>query len=121
MSTHYPRATRLYALIGDAVLDLSASAVEKLEALLAQRTVGDCTCDPVARALWQYTATGRRSDAVLMGRRLQALAAILEILHAEHLSQHDGGSVGLLGEQLTEGLLVAARELLRTADNALRG
>ena len=50
MSRHYPPAHRLHALIGDAVLDLPARAVEKLEALLADHPVLACLCDPVARA-----------------------------------------------------------------------
>lgn len=105
MSTHYPRATRLYALIGDAVLDLSASAVERLETALAET--------PSKGAAGRHGIHERCGHALLMQRRLVGVAAILEILHAEHLSQHDGGSADLLGERLTEGLIVAGRELLK--------
>ena len=116
MSRHYPPAHRLHALVGDAVLDLPARAVEKLEALLADHPVLACLCDPVARAAWLFAASNRRGNPTVEQRRLHGLAAILEILHAEHLSLHDGGSEPILGQELVEGLLVASRELVKPVD-----
>lgn len=47
--------------------------------------------------------------------RLQGLAALLEILHAAHIAQRDRDVNGMLSEHLQEGLIVAARQLVRAS------
>lgn len=77
--------------------------------LIASAENADCSTDSVSLDLQR---TGR---VVVSVRVLRALDATLEILQAEHIARCDGDIASLLGEHLTDGLLVAARELVRAS------
>lgn len=45
--------------------------------------------------------------------KLRALAYTLDILHTAHLFRQDHISVGMVSEQMVEGLIISGRELLK--------
>lgn len=129
MSEHPLSAVRLYALLGDAMHDLPAHFIETLERRLERLQNPPASDIPAARlSLVQGSAeppSQRASDTDCVLRRagmvavplrtLQALDAVLEILHAAHLGKHDGDREGVIGEHLVEGLLLCARALVRAS------
>lgn len=133
MPDHPLSGARLHSLIGDAMHNLPTHFIDTLERMLLAngmvrpafwraaplRLVRSAEESAVASAdPARMKATIAFDDSELSGGKRQALAAILEILHASHLSQHDGAADVLLGERLVEGLIVAGRELVREAVSA---
>lgn len=122
-------AVRLHALLGDAMHDLPRHFIEKLERI--ERALGR-TEDPSHLSLVTDVAQGvsaacasaadepeLRTMVAVPVRTLQGLDAIMEILHAVHLGQHDGDREAVLSEHLVEGLIVSGRALVRaSADQA---
>ena len=61
----------------------------------------------------------RRSGLAHVYRKLNALCATLEALHAAHLDQVDGLPEELPGEHIVEGLVAASRDLAESARGVL--
>lgn len=126
------RAT-LSAMIGDDIHHLPPRLVAKLEAILARhgREAGRHSDDfrlsvvPVAAdgsAVLDDEATAtamRRSGLAHVYRKLNALCATLEALHAAYLDQVDGLADALPGEHIVEGLVVASWDLAESARDVL--
>ncbi len=124
--------SRLHALIGSAIHRLPPHLVHTLELHLAEPPQAYDAATPVlhsplrhyaasADAAGETRASSRtlRERAAIAGRKLRGIAAILEILQAEHSNRHDGAGEPLLGAHLMDGLLVAARDLLDSAEEVL--
>ncbi len=123
----------LSAMIGDDIHNLPPRFVAKLEAILARHgqyedrhgqgfrlsvvpVVADGSTVPDDDA----TSTAmRRSALAHVYRKLNALCATLETLHAAHLDQVDGLAEELPGEHIVEGLVVASRDLAESAREML--
>lgn len=123
---------KLHALIDRSLHTLPPHMVRSLELQLAAPGQAYDDATPVLdRPLHPHAATTRpaaevqmssrtlRERTAIAGRKLRGIAAILEILQAEHSNRHDGACEPLLGAHLVDGLLVAARDLLDSAEAAL--
>lgn len=135
MGVFSPPGARLTALIGDAVLDLPAHIVNRLEETLASQGMVDPTPALVAHLslmhhgeaadgqLWQEAGlrAGRQGDLALASRSLKGLVGLLQILHAAHLTRRHAGPEQQLGDHLEDALFLAGRELAESAQDALHG
>jgi len=123
----------LSAMIGEDIHNLPPRFVAKLEAILARYaheqgqhrrdirlSVVPITADGSAVLENEATSTAmRRSGLAHVYRKLNALCATLETLHAAHLDQVDGLAEELPGEHIVEGLVVASRDLAESAREVL--
>jgi len=120
-------------MIGDDIHTLPPRFIVKLEAILARyaheqaRHRRDIRLSVVptsadGSAVLDDEATSiamRRSGLAHVYRKLTALCATLETLHAAHLDQLDGLAEELPGEHIVEGLVVASRDLAESAREVL--
>lgn len=112
MSTTYPPSPLLRFLVGDAVLDMPASVVALLERTL--ETMQLDIASNIARAdRWFSDMPAPLS--VVIGRKMQSLGALLELLHAAHLDKGDGADTPLMADHLVEGVLIACRDIVLSA------
>ena len=131
MPEHPLPGAKLHALIDRALLTLPPHLVHRLELqLVAPAQAYDDATPVLDRPLHPHATSTRpagemqmtrtlRERTAMAGRKLRGIAAILEILQAEHSNRHDGACEPLLGVHLVDGLLVAARDLLDSAEAAL--
>ena len=132
--SHSSRARSLLsAMIGEDIHNLPPLFVAKLEAILARHDNEEgrhrrgirLSAVPMAAdgsAVLDDEATSmamRRSGLAHVYRKLNALCATLEALHAAHLDQVDGLPEELPGEHIVEGLVVASRDLAESAREVL--
>lgn len=127
-SPHPLCSARIASVLGQQGGDVPTWFAERLERMLEQLQ-HDASTRPPKRHLamlpaldCQHThdtdALNRSGYVAVSLRVLQSLDTILEILHAEHLAREDGCTDTLLGEHLVDGLLVAARQLIKTCDQS---
>ncbi|GAB3044703.1 hypothetical protein [Stenotrophomonas tumulicola] len=135
MGIFSPPGARLNALIGDAVLELPSHIVERLEQKLAELGMEDPTPALVAHLTlmhhdagadslpWQEAGLwpGHPDDLATLGHSVQGLDALLQILHAAHLTRRHAGPEQQLGDHLEGLLFLAASELVEDAMGALHG
>lgn len=98
--------------------ELPRHFIEKLEALLVKQQARGApfcaapqACETAASWLRTASAENRWCTA-----RLQAVAAVLELLHAMHLEGDESTSEPMLGDHLLGGLLMAGRLLAGHAE-----
>ncbi|KKF89362.1 hypothetical protein XY58_05120 [Stenotrophomonas maltophilia] len=121
---------RLHALIGDVAADVPEDLAREIECALAERLLppsrptflscldairaGD---DQAGRACTPQTlsATGFGS----LDRSLAALNAVLDLLRAAERARLDGDPQDQLGDFHRDGLIVAARQIARAAQDGL--
>jgi len=124
MSVELTAGARLYAVIGEAVHDLPPRFVNRLEGILKAQEDAQYAGQlavPSASPQPGHIDTGKRAHLMMIERKLSGLDAVLEILHAAQIDVADGADELVIGEHLVEGLQVAARGLLKTSRDALRG
>lgn len=136
MDSHYPlSAKRLYALMGDRMIDFPPHFIEHLERRLEEfetsrtnahrvmhlRVVRDTEPDVPLTACGCPAEPQRKADVAVSIRTLQALASIFEVLHSMHMKQQDGQQGNGLGRFLIEELIVSGRELVRSSADAMWG
>ncbi|MBD8644196.1 hypothetical protein IFT63_11435 [Stenotrophomonas sp. CFBP 13724] len=134
MDSHYPlSAKRLYALMGDKMLDFPPQFVERLERRLEAfetsrtnkhvvvplRLVSDIQDDAAPTDGDGGEEPQRAALVAVPIRNLQALASILEILHSVHLGKQDVQSEGGFSSLMVEGLIVSGRDLVRSSADAM--
>jgi len=134
MDSHYPlSAKRLYALMGDKILDFPPQFVERLERRLEAfetsrtnkhvvvplRLVSDIEDDAAPTDVDGVEEPQRAALVAVPIRNLQVLAAILEILHSVHLGKHHVQSEGGFSSPTVEGLIVSGRDLVRSSGDAM--
>lgn len=133
MESHYPLAAkRLYALMGDKMLDFPPYFIERLERRLEAfetsrsnkhvvvplRLISDIDCE--AAAADDSPEKPQRAALIAVPvRTLQALASIFEILHAVHLGKQDVQSEGCVTSLMVEGLILSGRDLVRSSADAM--
>ncbi|MBD7954714.1 hypothetical protein H9654_10940 [Stenotrophomonas sp. Sa5BUN4] len=136
MDPHYPlSAERLYALMGDRMIDFPPHFIERLERRLEEfetsrtnarrvmhlRVVRDTEPGVPLTACGCAGEPQREADVAVSIRTLQALASIFEVLHSLHMRQQDGQQDSGLGRFLIEELSVCGRELVRSSAGAMGG
>ena len=129
MDTKHPlSAKRLHALMGDKIHDFPPYFVEQLEPKLEEmeqqrpRPCRVVQLRPVKGVNDQGTAPAHDGVASLTHiesvaipvTTLRALAYTLDILHTAHLFRQDHISVGMVSEQMVEGLIISGREMLKS-------
>lgn len=134
MESHYPLAAkRLYALMGDKMLDFPPYFIERLERRLEAfetsrsnkhvvvplRLISDIDCEAVATPEGSPAEPQRAALIAVPVRTLQALASIFEILHAVHLGKQDVQSEGCVTSLMVEGLILSGRDLVRSSADAM--
>lgn len=134
MEPHYPLAAkRLYALMGDKMLDFPPQFIERLERRLEAfetsrtnehvvvplRLVSDIENDAAAKDDDGNEEPQRAALVAVPIRNLQALASILEILHSVHLGKQDVQAEGDFSSLMVEGLIVSGRNLVRASADAM--
>lgn len=130
METNYPlSAKRLYALIGEKISEFPPYFIERLEQTLEAseqsrtrsaevvhlRLVPTVSNDAPLLALNDGVESNRQRDATAHVRTLQAVAVVLEILHAVHVSRHEDPPEATITEEMVEGLIICGREMIRSA------
>lgn len=135
MAAPAPAAEKLHALIGDGIAHLSPHLIERLESTLASqsaaangstlvrhlRQMQDGECADGSMWIERQLHAGRCADMASVSRGLRGLVAVLQLLHAAQLTREDSSPDQHLGDDLTDGLLHAARLLAETASNHLHG
>lgn len=132
MSHESQAPAKLRAMIGDAIHSLNPLFVAKLEGILSRHereerrqarvirlAVVPAAADPMEASEDETATSMRRSSLAHVHRKLNALCATLETLHAAHLDQLDGLGHELPGEHIVEGLVVASRDLAESAREVL--
>lgn len=134
--SQYPlSAKRLYALMGDRMLDFPPHFIERLERRLEAfetsrtsehrvvhlRVVPDVGPDAPLIGNRPHADLQRTAQVAVPIRTLQGLASIFEILHSVHLGRQDGQPDSGLSDHLVEGLIVSGRALVRTSADAMWG
>lgn len=134
MESHYPRAAkRLYALMGDKMLDFPPHFIERLERRLEAfetlrthkhvvvplRLISDIEDDAALTGDDGGEEPQRAALVAVPLRTLQALASIFEVLHAVHLGKQDVQSEGNVSSLMVEGLIVCGRNLVRSSADAM--
>ena len=134
MESHYPLAAkRLYALMGDKMLDFPPHFIEglerRLEAFETSRThkhvvvplrlVSDIEDDAALTGGDGGEEPQRAALIAVPIRTLQALASIFEILHAAHLGKQDVQSEGCVTNLMVEGLILSGRDLVRSSADTM--
>ena len=134
MESHYPlTAKRLYALMGDKMLDFPPHFIERLERRLEAfetprthkhvvvplRLISDIESEPAPTAGHCPAEPQRAALVAVPIRTLQALASIFEILHTVHLGNQDVQSDGGVSSLMVEGLIVSGRDMVRSAADAM--
>jgi len=132
----YPlSAKRLYALMGDRMLDFPPHFIERLERRLEAfetsrndkhrvvhlRVVPDVGPDAPLIGNTPHADLQRTAQVAVPIRTLQGLASIFEILHSVHLGRQDGQPDSGLSDHLVEGLIVSGRALVRSSADAMWG
>lgn len=126
LTTDHPLSSaRLASLLGEQIHDVPQKFIETLERRLQQYAtehpasarLTHLTLVPSLAAPDADTAAEleRVGKVAVPTRVMQALDAVMEILHAEHIARSDGDTATLLGEHLVDGLLVAGRELIKAS------
>lgn len=130
METNYPlSAKRLYALIGEKFSEYPPYFIERLEQMLeaseqsrtrsAQvvhlRLVPTVSNDAPLLALNDGVESNRQREATSHVRILQAVAVVLEILHAVHVSRPEDHPKARITEEMVEGLIICGREMIKSA------
>jgi len=132
MTCFIPDAARLRALIGDAVLDLPADVVLRMEHALdqtAQDKAAAAFIARVARSNYPLAADGslwdepgvpmeRNETLAQVSRSVQGLITVLQLLGAA-IAHRGEASHAPLGDHVVHGLLLAGRELADSASDAL--
>lgn len=136
MDSHYPlSAKRLYALMGDRMIDFPPHFIERLERRLEEfetsrtnahrvmhlRVVRGTEPDVPLTPCGCAEEPQRKADVAVPIRTLQALASIFEALHSLHMRQQDGQQDNGLGRFLIEELIVCGRELVLSSAGAMGG
>jgi len=125
-----PARARLYALLGDAMHDLSPRFVTRLERILEAQQEEGCVPDRVVDIMQarqcsmkngqpegaRRAAARRHDEAASISRKLAGLSSIVQILDAAHHCREDATNQPVLGVQMVQGLLVAGRALLDAVD-----
>jgi len=134
MESHYPLAAkRLYALMGDKMLDFPPHFIERLERRLEAfetsrtnkhvvvplRLVSDIEAEAAPTGSEHPEEPQRAALIAVPIRTLQALASIFEILHAVHLGNQDVQSEGCVTSLMVEGLILTGRDLVRSSADAM--
>ncbi len=134
MESHYPlSAKRLYALMGDKMLDFPPYFIERLERRLEAfetsrsnkhvvvplRLISGIDCEAAATTDDSPEGPQRAALIAVPVRTLQALASIFEILHAVHLGKQDVQSEGCVTSLMVEGLILSGRDLVRSSADAM--
>ena len=134
--SQYPlSAKRLYALMGDRMLDFPPHFIERLERRLEAfetsrndkhrvvhlRVVPDVGPDAPLIGNTPQADLQRTAQVAVPIRTLQGLASIFEILHSVHLGRQDGQPDSGLSDHLVEGLIVSGRALVRSSADAMWG
>ncbi|MBW8774496.1 MAG: hypothetical protein JF596_05385 [Stenotrophomonas sp.] len=123
---------RLHALIGDVMHEVPAAIARELECALQEQglpsqssTFLSCLnairhADGEDGQPCRGIALGASLHASL-SRSLSALGVVLDLLHAAERVRVGGGSDQQLGDFHIDGLIVAARQLVREAHHCLSG
>ncbi len=134
MEPHSPLAAkRLYALMGDKMLDFPPHFIERLERRLEAfetsrthkhvvvplRLVSDIDCEAAGTGDDCPEEPQRAALIAVPIRTLQALASIFEILHAAHLGNQDVQSEGCFTSLMMEGLILSGRDLVRSSADTM--
>ncbi|MDY1033624.1 hypothetical protein [Stenotrophomonas sp. CFBP8980] len=134
MDSHYPlSAKRLYALMGDRMIDFPPYFIERLERRLEAfetsrtnehrvmhlRVVPDAAADAPKEDSGCRREPQRTADVAVPIRTLQALASIFEVLHSVHVGRQQGQPDNGFGEYLVERLIITGRELVRSSADAM--
>ncbi|MDY1032824.1 hypothetical protein [Stenotrophomonas sp. CFBP8980] len=134
MESHYPLAAkRLYALLGDKMLDFPPHFIERLERRLEAsetsrtnkhvvvplRLVSDVDAEAAPTGSDGPEEPQRAALVAVPLRTLQALASIFEVLHAVHLGKQDVQSEGCVTSLMVEGLILSGRDLVRSSADAM--
>jgi hypothetical protein len=134
MESHYPLAAkRLYALMGDKMLDFPPHFIERLERRLEAfetsrtnkhvvvplRLVSDVDAEAAPTGSDGPEEPQRAALVAVPLRTLQALASIFEVLHAVHLGKQDVQSEGCVTRLMVEGLILSGRDLVRSSAEAM--
>lgn len=111
----------LRVLIGDAVHDVPPRFVGKLQSILEEQAQQHALADPrmTTHGLHADACPCWKQDAIFMGRTLQSLSAILEILDAAVADEPDEDGERMLAPHLVSGLVAAGRNLVRSAESRL--
>lgn len=126
MSDHTLSGMRLYSLLGDAMHDLPPHFIDKLERILRANGVPHPVfqdtprlrlvqplADPPPAAAKEQAVKRPDTASALAYSRQQCVAVILDILRAVHVSRNRGNDMVVMNEERVEGLILAARELIR--------
>lgn len=121
---------RLHALIGDIAADVPADLAREIECALEERqlppsrpTFPSCLNairtgdDQAGRACTPQTLSAAGFGS--LDRSLAALNAVLDLLHAAERARLDGDPQDQLGDLHRDGLIVAARQIARAAQDGL--
>ncbi|MBD8643476.1 hypothetical protein IFT63_07710 [Stenotrophomonas sp. CFBP 13724] len=129
MDTDYPlSAKRLYALIGEKISEFPPYFIERLEQKLEEseqsrtrsaevvhlRLVPPVRKDAPLRSLGDGVEPYPQRDATSHLRILQAVAVVLEILHAVHATRPEDHPEARTTDDTVEGLIICGREMIRS-------
>ncbi|WP_329765852.1 hypothetical protein [Stenotrophomonas geniculata] len=123
---------RLFALIGDIAADVPEGVAREIECALHEQNLpvqspAFFTClNAINRADGDdgqpcSSLTLCASNHASLRRSLSGLSALLDLLQAGDRARAEGGSDQQLGAFHTDGLIVAARQLVREAHHCLSG
>lgn len=129
MDTDYPlSAKRLYALIGEKISEFPPYFIERLEQKLEasgqSRTrsaevvylhlVPPVRKDAPLRSPDDGVEPNPLRDATAHVRTLQAVAVVLEILHAVHATRSEDHPEARITDDAVEGLIICGREMIKS-------
>lgn len=121
---------RLFALIGDVATDVPEGLAREIECALHEQNVpvqspAFFAClNAISRAdgddgLPCNSLTLGANNHASLRRSMSGLSAVLDLLQAADRSRNEGGPDEQLGAFHTDGLIVAARQLVREAHHCL--
>ena len=124
--------SRLHALIGDIAADVPEGIAREIECALHEQnlpmqspaffaclTAIGCADGDDGQPCSSLTL--RASNHASLRRSMAGLSALLDLLQAADRARNEGGPDEQLGAFHTDGLIVAARQLVREAHHCLTG
>lgn len=130
MATTTPPYTHLHAVIGDALAHLPPHLAERLEKALAAREekglppllqaqIGLAGCADGSAWSEDQLSPERCEDLAMVSRQLRGLSAVMQVVHAIFELRRRSSTPLAFNDSLIPGLLVASRELVESAMDAL--
>lgn len=122
----------LHALIGDAAFDVPAEVARDIELALREQRIpaekspffsclDHIRCGDGADGQPWATPTPGIRDPASLSRSLGGLMVILDLLHAAERTRVAGAQDEQIGDFYTDGLIIAARQMARTAYHCMEG